>query len=96
MSLVVVNVNDQRDYEVEVGGVGANIAVYTVTGPSVKAVNAAGKEEVGIKETKWDGIGKFKFSRHSMTMLRWQTGQKVVEVSKGDGLRLDTRKLAWS
>ena len=96
VSLVVVNVNDQRDYEVEVGGVGANIAVYTVTGPSVKAVNAAGKEEVGIKETKWDGIGKFKFSRHSMTMLRWQTGQKVVEVSKGDGLRLDTRKLAWS
>jgi alpha-L-arabinofuranosidase len=31
-----------------------------------------------------------------MTMLRWQSGQKVVEVSKGDGQRLDTRKLAWS
>jgi alpha-N-arabinofuranosidase len=97
VSLVVVNVNDERDYEVELAGVGSEVAVYTVTGSSVKSVNAAGKEEeVGVKETKWDGKGKFNFSRHSMTMLRWETGEKVVEVSKGDGLRLDTRKMAWS
>jgi alpha-N-arabinofuranosidase len=97
VSLVVVNVNDERDYEVELAGVGSEVAVYTVTGSSVKSVNAAGKEEeVGVKETKWDGKGKFTFSRHSMTLLRWETGEKVVEVSKGDGLRLDTRKMAWS
>ena len=97
VSLVVVNINDQRDYKVDLAGVGKEVTVYTVTGPSVKSVNEAGKKpEVGIKETTWDGKGKFKFGRHSMTMLRWQTGQKVVEVSKGDGLRLDTRKLAWS
>jgi len=94
VSLVVVNINETRDYEVDLTGVG-NATVYTVSGPSVKAVNAEGKEEVGVTETKWDGHGKFKFAKHSMTMLRWQTGQKVKEVSKGDGLRLDTRKMAW-
>lgn len=96
VSLVVVNISDERDYEVELAGVGNEVAVYLVTGPSVKSVNTATKEEVGVKETKWDGQGKFKFSKHSMTMLRWKTGKKVAEVSKGDGLRLDTRKMAWS
>ena len=97
VSLVVVNINDQRDYKVDLAGVGKEVTVYTVTGPNVKSKNEAGKKpEVGVKETTWDGKGKFKFGRHSMTMLRWQSGQKVVEVSKGDGQRLDTRKLAWS
>lgn len=102
VSLVVVNVNDQRDYEVDVLGVGKKeagsvVEVYTVTGPDVKCVNAVGKEPtVGVQETTWDGEGKFRFLKHSMTMLRWKTGQKVVEVLKGDGERLDTRKLAWS
>jgi alpha-N-arabinofuranosidase len=99
VSLVVVNVNEQRDYAVDLTGVGEGeeVTVYTVTGPNVKSVNEAGKKpEVGLQETTWNGKGKFKFLKHSLTMLRWKTGQKVVEVLKGDGERVDTRKMAWS
>jgi len=95
LSLVVVNINEIKDHEVDLKGVGKEVEVYTVTGPDVKAVNAEGKEQVGVKESKWDGQGKFKFPKHSMTMLRWSTGKKITEVTKGDGKRLDTRKLAW-
>jgi alpha-N-arabinofuranosidase len=96
LSLVVVNISESKDFEVDLTGVGSKITVYIVSGPSIKAVNADGKEEVSLKETKWDGQGRFKFARHSMTMLRWHTGQKVTEVAKDDGTRLNLRKLAWS
>jgi alpha-N-arabinofuranosidase len=96
VSLVVVNINETTDFEVDLAGVGKEVEVYTVTGKDVKAVNAEGKEEVGVKESKWDGQGKYKFVKHSMTLLRWETGKTVTELVKGDGVRLDTRKLAWS
>ena len=96
VSLVVVNISEAEDYEVDLSGVGKEVTVYKVTGPNVKAVNVEGKEEVAIQESKWDGHGKFKFSRHSMSMLRWATGKKIKEVSKGDSSLLDTRKLAWA
>jgi alpha-N-arabinofuranosidase len=96
LSLVVVNISDTQDFEVELTGLGEEATVYNVSGPSVKAVNAEGKEEVVVEESKLSAHqGKFTFSKHSMTMLRWQTGQRVKEVSRGDGARLDTRKLAW-
>jgi alpha-N-arabinofuranosidase len=47
-------------------------------------VNTAGKEEVGVKKSKWDGEGKFKFSKHSMAILRWETVKKIVEVKRAD------------
>jgi alpha-N-arabinofuranosidase len=96
VSLVVVNISETEDFAVELTGAGDTITVYTVSGPNVKAVNAKGKEEVSVKESKLEQLeGKFKFPKHSLTMLRWQTGKKVREVSKGDGIRLDTRALAW-
>ena len=95
LTLVVVNINETTGYEVELAGVGSEVEITTVTGPNVKAVNAAGREEVGIQESKWDGRGKYKFSKHSMTMLRWETGKRISEVAKGEGERLDTRKMAW-
>jgi len=96
VSLVVVNINEVEDFEAELKEVGDEVEVYTISGPSVKAVNVDGKEQVGVKESKWDGTkGKYKFEKHSITMLRWHTKQKITEVSKGDGTRLDTRKLAW-
>lgn len=96
VSLVVVNINETTDFEVELTGVGKEVEVHTVTGKDAKAVNVEGKEEVGVKESKWDGQGKYNFDKHSMTLLRWETGKKITEVVKGDGVRLDTRKLAWS
>lgn len=96
ISLVVVNISETEDFEVDLQGVGKEVDTFTVTGPNVKAVNAEGKEEVSIAESKWDGQGKYKFGKHSLTMLRWGTGEKINEVLKGEGIRLDTRKMAWS
>jgi alpha-N-arabinofuranosidase len=96
LTLAVVNISETNDFDVDLTGVGKDVEVYTISGPDVKSVNAEGKEEVGVKESKWNGEGKYKFTKHSFTMLRWQTGKKIVEVKKGDGKRLDTRKMAWS
>lgn len=95
LTLVVVNIHEKKDFEVDLAGTGKEVEVYTITGPNVKAVNTEENEEVGVKERKWDGNGKFTFPKHSMSMLRWQTGKKILEVTKGDGIRLDTRKMAW-
>jgi alpha-N-arabinofuranosidase len=95
LSLVVVNISETRDYDVDLSGI-ENATVFMVTGASIGAVNVEGNEEVSVQESTWSGgPGKFRFLRHSMTMLRSQTGQKVSDLSKGEGTRLDTRKLAW-
>lgn len=96
VSLCVVNISEEESFETDLLGVKGEVEVFTITGDNVKVVNTAEKEEVGIKESKWDGKGKYTFGKHSLTMLRWATGEKVVEVKKGEGERLDTRKLAWA
>ena len=72
VSLVVVNISDSQDFETVVKGAGSDVEVYKVTGAEISSVNVGGKEEVAIKEDKWDGKGKFVFTKHSMTMLRWK------------------------
>jgi alpha-N-arabinofuranosidase len=96
LSLAVVNVSETKDFETDLVGVGKDVDAYTVTGDNVKVTNVNGKEEVGIKESKWDGEGKYNFSKHSITMLRWQTGKKIADTSKAAGTALDTRKMAWT
>lgn len=75
MSLAVVNIHGEKDFETElkgvVGGKGG-VKVYVVDGSGVEVVNTAEKEEVGIKETEWDGKGAFVFKKHSLTLLRWE------------------------
>jgi alpha-N-arabinofuranosidase len=93
---VVVNINETTDFEVDLASVGKEVEVYTITGKDVKAVNVEGDEQVGVKESKWDGQGKYMFAKHSMTLLRWSTGKKITEVVQVDKVRLNTRKLAWS
>lgn len=75
VSLAVVNVSETEDFAVEVKGVvaGKDVSVYTVTAPQVTATNTAGKEEVSIAESTWDGQGSYKFLKHSFTMLRWKS-----------------------
>lgn len=97
VSLAVVNISEEKDFAVDLKGVVAGeVEVYTVTGSDVKVINTKEKEEVGIEESQWDGQGKFVFKKHSLTLLRWKTGKKIAEVGKGDDIRLDTRKLAWT
>lgn len=83
LSLSVVNISEDRDYEVEIGGVGKEVTTYIITGKHLKVINEEGKEEVGVKEGKWDGKGRFTFVKSSLTMLRWETGIKVKQVTSG-------------
>lgn len=73
VNLAVVNIHEEKDYETELKGVvSGDVEVHTVSGADVKVTNTAEKEEVGIKETKWDGKGTFTFPKHSLTLLRWK------------------------
>jgi len=70
--MVVVNVSEDKAFETGIGGVGVNVQVWTVRGKDVNVTNMDGTEEVGVKESTWDGKGRYRFEKHSMTMLRWK------------------------
>ncbi|KAM0344124.1 hypothetical protein ACHAPU_007845 [Fusarium lateritium] len=74
VNLAVVNIHQEKDFETELKGLaaGKEVEVHTVNGADVKVVNTAEKEEVGIKESKWNGEGLFTFPKHSFTLLRWK------------------------
>ncbi|KAI4615297.1 uncharacterized protein J4E88_010454 [Alternaria novae-zelandiae] len=73
INLAVTNVNEKQDFEVDIPGLKADkVEVHTVTGDNVDVVNTDGVQNVGIKESSWDGQGKFKFGKHSFTLLRWK------------------------
>lgn len=72
VTLCVVNVDEERAFETEVMGVKGEVDIFKVTGANVKCVNVEGNEEVSLKESKWDGKGKYTFEKHSLTMLRWK------------------------
>lgn len=93
VSRVVVNINEEEEFRVDLKGVGTDVEVFEVTGADVKAVNTKEKEGVGLKERKWDGKGSFAFKKHSMTVLRWHTGKRISEVSAGLSWPTGTRKL---
>lgn len=95
LSVAVVNISETEDFLVDFQGPKGDVTVFTITGPDVKAVNVGGKQLVGIEEGKWDGKGKYKFPKHSMTMLRWDTGEKIQDASKSNVGRMDVRKMAW-
>jgi alpha-N-arabinofuranosidase len=72
VTLAVVNVHENTDFEVEVKGAGdKKVDVYVVSGDNVDVTNGDG-QKVGIKESSWDGAGKYKFGKASLTLLRWK------------------------
>ena len=68
----VVNLHEEKTWEARIEDIPSEVQVYTVTGDSVNVTNMEGKENVGIKESKWDGKGDFSFPKHSFTLLRWK------------------------
>ncbi|PSK40126.1 Paxillin-like protein 1 [Elsinoe australis] len=72
VNLAVVNVSEDKDFATDLQGAGGSVDVYTVTGSGPMVTNTEAKEEVGIKESKWDGKGAFTFPKHSLTLLRWK------------------------
>ncbi|KAI6828809.1 putative alpha-L-arabinofuranosidase [Hortaea werneckii] len=76
VSLVVINVNPEKDFEIEVEGVqpkAGSVKRHLITGKSWDVINKNDKQEVGIEESEWDGKGKTVFPKRSMVMLRWQS-----------------------
>ena len=58
------------------GASNGKVQVYTVSNSSINATNMNGMEEVGITESTWNSSeaeSKFRFPKHSITMLRWKT-----------------------
>ncbi|PVH70634.1 glycoside hydrolase family 51 protein [Cadophora sp. DSE1049] len=75
VSLVVVNIGEEKAFKTKLEGVkeGVEVDVYLVGGENVQSTNMNGKEDsVMIKESKWDGKGLYEFPKTSMTMLRWK------------------------
>lgn len=73
VSMAVVNVNENKNFETRLEEVGSvDVQVFRVTGQNVGVVNAESREEVGIQESRWNGKGLFSFSKHSLTLLRWK------------------------
>jgi len=101
VTLVVVNIHETQNIKADVIGSvlkGKGTKAYTITGASIKSVNVAGKEEVKVKETTWDGAGgKYTFGRHSITMLRWETGNTVSETTtEVFREKTNARTMAWA
>lgn len=72
VNVVTINVHEHRDFKVKVEGVNSPVNVFTVTGDSVTATNMKGKEEVGVKESVWNGQDYYVFPKHSLTLMRWK------------------------
>jgi alpha-N-arabinofuranosidase len=73
VNLAVANLSEERDFEVALGGVKAGeVKVFVVSGDNIHVTNTAEEQPVGIKESTWDGKGKFTFPKHSFTLLRWK------------------------
>lgn len=72
VNVVTINVHEHKDFEVKVEGAQGPVNVFTVTGADVTVTNMKGEEEVGIKETTWDGQENYVFPKHSLTLMRWK------------------------
>jgi len=72
VSVCVVNGHEAKAFEVDFAGAKGEVQVFIVTGEDPTVTNMDGVENVCVKETKWDGKGRFSFGKHSMTMLRWK------------------------
>ena len=60
------------------GAVEGGVETRTVTGENVDVVNTE-EEEVRIAEGTWDEKGKYTFKKHSFTLLRWKSGEKILD-----------------
>lgn len=91
LNLAVVNVSDSEAMETSLPSLEGPVQVFLVGGDEndIRDINSWGSEKVAIKESEWDGLGKFTFQKHSFTLLRWKVNpsrpnlEGAVEVTKG-------------
>ena len=70
VNLAVVNISPDEDIEVALPGLHAgkdDILGYEVNGNDLLE---RGGNDAGMKDVRWDGKGRYKFPKHSLTLLR--------------------------
>ena len=74
MNLAVVNISECEAMDSDLPALTGPVEVFMVGGDKngIRDVNLEGSEKVSIQEFKWDGKGKFRFEKHSFTLLRWK------------------------
>jgi alpha-N-arabinofuranosidase len=74
MNLAVVNISETETMFTNLPERTSSVAVFVVGGKEnhITDNNQAGAEKVFIRETTWNGKGKFAFEKHSFTLLRWR------------------------
>ena len=78
VNLVVVNIHPEKDLQTDLKGIAAGkVETFVITGDSPKAKEVHLDEKGnGYKKGSWDASkdgGKFTFTKHSITMLRWDS-----------------------
>jgi alpha-N-arabinofuranosidase len=74
LNLAVVNISETKAMETAVPTPTGQVTVFTVGGKAnqIRDNNVEGNEKVSIRESTWDGQGKFTFEERSFTLLRWK------------------------
>lgn len=77
VNLAVVNIDERRDWAVDLQGIppGHAVEAHTIGGEGVEltATNFDGVQRVGIVESTWVSRKQYIFPRRSFTLLRWST-----------------------
>lgn len=75
MNLAVVNISEKEAMSTTLPEIAGPVQVFVVGGKGnhIRDNNQEGAESVAIRESCWDGHGKFTFEEHSFTLLRWNS-----------------------
>jgi len=75
MNLAVVNISEKEAMSTTLPKIAGPVQVFVVGGKGnhIRDNNQEGAESVAIRESCWEGHGKFTFEEHSFTLLRWNS-----------------------
>lgn len=99
VNLAVANISESRDFETAIGGLEeGGVQVFTVGGRGNKITdtNMGGEEKVAIRESEWDGKGKYTFEKHSFTLLRWKSATTILGELTSSGGAAESGHAHWT
>jgi alpha-N-arabinofuranosidase len=82
LNLAVVNVLESESKETSLPAIEGPVEVFCVGGNEndIRDTNTWGSQKVGVKESTWNGQGKFTFEKHSFTLLRWKVNHSRSKI----------------
>ena len=73
INIAVVNISDEEDIEVELLGLSGQCHIYIVTGQGPGVLMDPEGKGVGMSDERRHVDGRFKFAKHSFTLIRWRS-----------------------